>query len=87
MPFRVSGSLDPVLNFPGEQGTCKVHLQVSFPWAGCGLPLEATVLPGDMASQIPASCPETPRETTQTGCSGSRGIMDKEVKMMLVYFF
>lgn len=29
-------------------------------WAGCELPLEATVLPGDMAPQIPASCPETP---------------------------
>lgn len=55
-----SGSLDSIPNFPGKQGACEVHLQVSFPRAGCELPLEATVLPGDMAPQIPASCPETP---------------------------
>lgn len=83
MPLPVSGSLDTILNFPGQQVTCKVHLQVSFPWAGCELPLEATVLPGDMAPQIPASSPETPRKKMQTGCSGSSGITDKEVKMML----
>lgn len=59
-----SGSLDSILKFPGEQGTCKVHLQVSFPRAGRELPLEATVLPGDMAPQIPASCPETPCKKT-----------------------
>lgn len=79
-----SGSLDSVPNFPGEQGTCKVHLQVSFPRAECELPLEATVLPGDMAPQIPASCPE---KKPQIGCSGSSRIMDEEIKMMLASFF
>lgn len=79
------GSLDSVPNFPGDQGTRKVHLQASFPRAGWELPLEATVLPGDMTPQIPASCPETPHK--KTGCAGSSRIMDEEIKMMLASFF
>lgn len=43
------------------------------------------MLPGDMAPQIPAHCPETPRK--KTGRTGSSGIMDKEIKMMLASFF
>lgn len=60
-----------LLIFLGSKQPPKIHLQVSFPRAGCErLPLEATVLPGDMAPQIPGSSPELPCKKIQTGCSG-----------------
>lgn len=79
------GSLESVPTFPGDRGNRKVHLQVSFPRAGWELPLEATVLRGDTAPQIPAGCPEMLHK--KTGCTDGSGIMDKEIKMLLASFF
>lgn len=60
-----------LLIFLGSKQSPKIHLQVSFPRAGCErLPLEATVLPGDTAPQIPGSSPEPPCKKIQTDCSG-----------------